>query len=64
MAADDVRQRSLDPADPYLREAQTFPELSPEQIERITPFGTLETLSGDGAVLAVRDTAPGHLCRG
>ncbi len=53
MAADDERQRGFDPADPYVREAQTFPELRPDQIERITPFGTLETLA-KGSILFSR----------
>ena len=33
---------SVDPADPYERERQTFPRLTAEQIERLTPYGTLE----------------------
>ncbi len=33
---------SSDPTDPYNREAQTFPQLSQEQVDRITGFGTVE----------------------
>jgi len=36
---------SLDPTDPYAREAQTFPVLSPEMATRVAAFGTQETLS-------------------
>lgn len=36
----------LDPSDPYAREAQTFPQLSPEMSERITAYGTEERLPG------------------
>lgn len=42
MAADEERQRSFDPADPYERQAQTFPELTSEQVERVAAFGTVE----------------------
>ncbi len=45
MAADEGRQRHFDPADPYERQAQTFPELTPEQIERVKPYGAVETHS-------------------
>ncbi|WP_448662168.1 FAD-dependent oxidoreductase [Sphingomonas sp. CJ20] len=40
----------IDPADPYLRSAQTFPILSDEMAERVAGFGEAETLD-DGAVL-------------
>ncbi len=41
------------PSDPYLREAQTFPRLTPEQIGRAQAFGTVEDLPA-GAVLFER----------
>ena len=37
----------INPADPYVREAQTFPRLSPEQLRRAQAFGTVEDLPGD-----------------
>ncbi len=40
----------LDPSDPYEREAQTFPRLTPEQIARAAPFGT-EEAPPEGAIL-------------
>ena len=43
MAGDGERQHGFDPADPYERQAQTFPELSQDQIDRVTQFGTVET---------------------
>ncbi|WP_164020276.1 FAD-dependent oxidoreductase [Pyxidicoccus trucidator] len=36
----------LDPSDPYAREAQTFPRLSPEMAERVAAYGTEERLPG------------------
>ncbi|HEY0626117.1 MAG TPA: FAD-dependent oxidoreductase [Allosphingosinicella sp.] len=41
MANDEVAA-IFDPTDPYNREAQTFPQLTVEQVERICPFGRLE----------------------
>lgn len=41
--ADDERADAYDPTDPYERSAQTFPKLTPEQIERILRYGTIET---------------------
>ncbi|WP_375773624.1 FAD-dependent oxidoreductase [Archangium gephyra] len=35
-----------DPSDPYLRDAQTFPHLSPEMAARVTSYGTEERLPG------------------
>jgi thioredoxin reductase (NADPH) len=37
--ADDEQDSALDPTDPYERQAQTFPKLTREQIERIGRFG-------------------------
>ncbi|MEO1251171.1 MAG: FAD-dependent oxidoreductase [Pseudomonadota bacterium] len=34
-----------DPSDPYLRADQTFPKLAKAQIERMKPFGRIETLA-------------------
>ena len=39
-----------DPSDPYLRESQTFPKLTAEQIERAKRFGTVQALA-KGAIL-------------
>lgn len=40
-----VGKENLDPSDPYKREQQTFPQLTPDQIERLKPFGTTEKLT-------------------
>jgi thioredoxin reductase (NADPH) len=37
--ADDQQDNALDPTDPYERQAQTFPKLTVEQIERVSRFG-------------------------
>ena len=44
---------AVNPSDPYLREAQTFPRLSEEQIARIGAFGAVQDLPA-GAVLFER----------
>jgi thioredoxin reductase (NADPH) len=36
----------LDPADPYAREAQTFPRLSEDMVARARAYGREETLAG------------------
>lgn len=41
MAAED-EPAGYDPTDPYERQAQTFPKLTPEQVDRIAAFGTIE----------------------
>jgi thioredoxin reductase (NADPH) len=41
----DAASLALDAADPYLREAQTFPVLSADQVERICAYGVEERLS-------------------
>ena len=43
----------LDPTDPYAREAQTFPRLSPDMMERLAPYGREERLLA-GTVLFER----------
>ncbi|WPB82523.1 FAD-dependent oxidoreductase [Archangium violaceum] len=40
------KQPELDPSDPYARDAQTFPRLSPEMAERVAAYGTEEWLPG------------------
>jgi thioredoxin reductase (NADPH) len=40
----------LDPADPALREAQTFPRLTAEMVERVARYGVREVLA-DGAAI-------------
>jgi thioredoxin reductase (NADPH) len=42
MAAED--EQTGDPTDPYERQAQTFPRLTPEQVDRIAAFGKVEEL--------------------
>ncbi len=44
---------TVDPADPYNRQAQIFPVLLPEQIRRAMPFGEVQTLA-QGMVLFER----------
>lgn len=44
---------TANPADPYLREAQTFPRLSEEQVARVAAFGVIEDLA-PGTVLFAR----------
>jgi len=51
--SDAAADRAYDPSDPWLRQAQTFPELSPEQIDRIAAFGTVEELPA-GTILVRR----------
>ncbi len=51
--ADDPRiaaPRPDNPSDPYARREQTFPRLTEAQIERMKPFGTVETLPKGEAV--------------
>ncbi len=43
-----------DPADPYAREAETFPRLTDEQVRRVAAFGVVEDLPR-GTVLFERD---------
>ncbi|HBZ70100.1 MAG TPA: cation tolerance protein CutA [Deltaproteobacteria bacterium] len=38
-------ESELDPADPYARQAQTFPRLSEEMTERVAGYGTEETVA-------------------
>jgi thioredoxin reductase (NADPH) len=44
---------ALDPADPYLREAQTFPVLTAEQVRRVAAYGVEERLPA-GALFSER----------
>ncbi|WP_066798713.1 FAD-dependent oxidoreductase [Sphingomonas soli] len=46
----DSQAQRLDPADPYLREAQTFPVLAPEMAARVAAFGEAERF-GKGSLL-------------
>jgi len=41
-----TRAPALDPTDPYAREAQTFPHLSPDMAKRVAAYGTEERLPG------------------
>ncbi|MEM8590801.1 MAG: FAD-dependent oxidoreductase [Pseudomonadota bacterium] len=52
-SAAEAVQPSLDPSDPYQRERQTFPKLTPEQIERVSAYGE-ELQLGPGTVLFER----------
>ncbi len=49
----DVLPPALDPTDPYAREAQTFPHLSPEMVARVAAYGREEVL-GEGAMVFSR----------
>jgi len=40
----ETTEPEIDPSDPYVREAQTFPRLSPEMAARAAAFGTEEHL--------------------
>ena len=42
-------EQRLDPADPYLRAAQTFPVLNAEMAARVAAFGEGEALPDGGA---------------
>jgi hypothetical protein len=55
--SDAAADRAYDPSDPWLRQAQTFPELTPEQIDRIAAFGAVEDLPA-GTILVRPATAP------
>lgn len=44
---------SLDLSDPYQREAEIFPHLTPDQVERAKRFGTVEFLP-KGSILFSR----------
>jgi thioredoxin reductase (NADPH) len=44
MTASPAAQPDLDPADPYAREAQTFPRLSEAMAHRIAAYGSEERL--------------------
>lgn len=43
------------PADPYARKGQTFPTLTPDQVDRMTAFGDTEKLSRGSIVFARGD---------
>ena len=49
----DSPQATVNPADPYERRAQTFPQLTDEQIERASEFGVVQALP-KGTVLFER----------
>lgn len=40
--SDNLKRVELDPTDPYAREAQTFPTLSQEHIEKLKAFGSIQ----------------------
>ncbi len=42
-----VSEPPIDPSDPYEREGQTFPRLTPDQIARAAEFGVEETVPED-----------------
>ncbi|MES2987496.1 MAG: cyclic nucleotide-binding domain-containing protein, partial [Pseudomonadota bacterium] len=50
MSGTESQPQRLDPADPYLREAQTFPVLAPEMAARVAAFGDAESFD-EGAEL-------------
>ena len=49
MAHDDIAptppESELDPTDPWQREAQTFPRLTPEMVARVSRYGGVEALA-------------------
>jgi thioredoxin reductase (NADPH) len=47
MSEDQTFPSDLDLADPYLREGQTFPRLSPEMMARVAAYGSEESLPAD-----------------
>jgi thioredoxin reductase (NADPH) len=49
----DVAPAAANPADPYVRRAQTFPQLTAEQVERTLEFGAVEALP-KGSMLFAR----------
>jgi thioredoxin reductase (NADPH) len=51
--ADEISALTSDPTDPYQREAQTFPSLSDDMVQRIAAFGTRERLP-QGTMLYTR----------
>ena len=50
----DAAQAAANPADPYVRRAQTFPQLTAEQVERAEPFGAAEALLKGTMLFAAR----------
>ena len=53
---------SSDPNDPYSRTAQIFPTLSEEQIDRIKPFGKVESLTRGTVLFERGQRGRGLLC--
>ena len=49
-SSDPAGGATLDPSDPYAREAQTFPELTPEMMERVAGYGAEEPLAKGATV--------------
>jgi thioredoxin reductase (NADPH) len=50
MAANQASEAALAPDDPYAREAQTFPTLSPEMMARVASYGAEEKLAAGTSV--------------
>jgi thioredoxin reductase (NADPH) len=59
-AAPVTGELDLDPSDPYAREAQTFPRLSPEMTARIAAYGKEERLAKGTLVFARGATDAGR----
>jgi thioredoxin reductase (NADPH) len=53
--ADEIAALTSDPTDPYQREAQTFPSLNDDMVQRVAAFGTRERLSQDTMLYARGD---------
>ena len=53
MATHAVPVDGLDPTDPYAREAQTFPRLSPDMMARLAPYAQEQFLPA-GTMLFAR----------
>jgi thioredoxin reductase (NADPH) len=54
-AASDNESSALDPSDPMAREAQTFPRLSPEMIERVARYGSEERFAARAPIYSRGD---------
>src|SRR5262245_19548138 len=53
----DSTETVVNPADPYVRRAQTFPRLTAEQVERASELGAVEALRKGATLFARRDRA-------
>jgi thioredoxin reductase (NADPH) len=54
-AAPALPESELDPTDPWQREAQTFPRLTPEMVARVSRYGAVEALAPHSEVFSRGD---------